>query len=144
MQIHNIKPKTRRKRVKSIGRGGKRGTYSGRGIKGQKAHAGRKIRPELRDIIKKLPKKRGYRFHSIKNKPVVVSIATLDKIFNSEESVSPQTLAEKRIIRKKHNKKFNVKIVGSSMLRKKLKISHCLISRGAQEAIEKAGGTVSR
>jgi len=68
MQIHQIKPKIKKKNRKIIGRGGKRGTYSGRGIKGQKSRAGRKIRPELRDIIKKLPKKRGYRFPVIKRK----------------------------------------------------------------------------
>ena len=58
MQIHQIIPKTKSKKGKYIGRGGKRGTYSGRGIKGQKARAGRKMRPEIRDMIKKLPKKR--------------------------------------------------------------------------------------
>jgi len=43
-----------------VGRGGKRGKTAGRGTKGQNARAGRKKRPELRDIIKKLPKRRGY------------------------------------------------------------------------------------
>jgi len=35
MQLHQIKPKTKKRREKIIGRGGKRGGYSGRGIKGQ-------------------------------------------------------------------------------------------------------------
>ncbi len=39
-----------------IGRGGKRGKTSGRGHKGQNARAGTSKRPEMRDIIKKLPK----------------------------------------------------------------------------------------
>jgi len=47
MQIHQVTPKTKSKKGKYIGRGGKRGTYSGRGIKGQKARAGRKMRPEI-------------------------------------------------------------------------------------------------
>ncbi|PIS13477.1 MAG: hypothetical protein COT67_01505 [Candidatus Tagabacteria bacterium CG09_land_8_20_14_0_10_41_14] len=66
MQLHQLKPSTKNKDKKRIGRGGKRGTYSGRGLKGQKSRAGRKLRPQLRDIIKRLPKKRGYRFKPVK------------------------------------------------------------------------------
>jgi large subunit ribosomal protein L15 len=66
VQLHQIKPESKRKTKKRVGRGGKRGTYCGRGLKGQKSRAGRKTRPALRDIIKRIPKKRGYRFKSIK------------------------------------------------------------------------------
>lgn len=54
-----------------VGRGGKHAKTSGRGGKGQTARAGNKRRPELRDIIKKLPKNRGYSFKS-KKKPFVL------------------------------------------------------------------------
>lgn len=64
MQLHQIEVKKKEK--KRIGRGGKRGTYCGRGIKGQKSRAGAKIRPAIRDLIKKIPKIRGYRFKSKK------------------------------------------------------------------------------
>jgi len=56
MQIHEIKIKNKSKKKKRIGRGGKRGTYSGRGVKGQNARSGSSSRPELRDIVKKYPK----------------------------------------------------------------------------------------
>ena len=59
MQLHQIQTKNSLKKSKRIGRGGKRGTYSGKGIKGQKSRAGAKIRPEIRDFIKKLHKLRG-------------------------------------------------------------------------------------
>jgi large subunit ribosomal protein L15 len=62
MQIHDIKPDNKIKSKKRIGRGGKKGTYSGKGVKGQKSRAGAKIRPEIRDFIKKIPKLRGYKF----------------------------------------------------------------------------------
>ena len=52
MQLHTLKRKTKNKTKKRVGRGGKRGTYSGKGLKGQKSRAGKKIRPEIRDIIK--------------------------------------------------------------------------------------------
>lgn len=62
MQLHELKPKHKRKKRKRVGRGGKRGTYSGRGIKGQKARAGRRLKPVIRELIKRYPKLRGYKF----------------------------------------------------------------------------------
>lgn len=59
MNLHQIAPANKSKSKKRIGRGGKRGTYSGRGVKGQKARAGRKIRPATRDLIQQIPKLRG-------------------------------------------------------------------------------------
>ena len=66
MQIHNLKRLHKNKKDRIVGRGGKHAKTSGRGGKGQTARAGNKRRPELRDIIKKLPKNRGYRFNSRK------------------------------------------------------------------------------
>ncbi|MBI4136288.1 MAG: hypothetical protein HY481_01940 [Candidatus Vogelbacteria bacterium] len=60
--MHQLKRQHPRQRKKIVGRGGKRGTTAGRGTKGQKARAGHRIRPAIRDVIKKLPKRRGYRF----------------------------------------------------------------------------------
>ena len=68
MQLQDIKPRNKPKRKKRVGRGGKRGTYSGKGLKGQKSRAGAKIRPELRDFIKKVPKLKGYNFKRYKKK----------------------------------------------------------------------------
>lgn len=71
MQIHNLKRTHKNKKDRIVGRGGKHAKTSGRGGKGQTARAGNKRRPELRDIIKKLPKNRGYRFHSRKKRLIV-------------------------------------------------------------------------
>jgi ribosomal protein L15 len=59
MQLHELKAENRTSNKKRIGRGGKRGTYSGKGMKGQKSRAGRKIRPSIRDLIQRTPKLRG-------------------------------------------------------------------------------------
>ena len=72
MQIHNLKRQHKNKKDRIVGRGGKHAKTSGRGGKGQTARAGNKRRPELRDIIKKLPKNRGYQFKSIRQ-PVLLS-----------------------------------------------------------------------
>ena len=61
MQLHTLQPTHKSQSKKRIGRGGKRGTYSGRGVKGQGARAGNKIRPGSRDLMQQTPKLRGSR-----------------------------------------------------------------------------------
>lgn len=70
MQFHNLKRNTPNKKSKQVGRGGKRGKTSGRGTKGQNARAGRKKRPESRDIIKRVPKLRGRGTSSLKSRQI--------------------------------------------------------------------------
>jgi len=41
MQLHQLKPNHKKKSRKRVGRGGKKGTYSGKGMKGQKSRAGK-------------------------------------------------------------------------------------------------------
>lgn len=80
MQIHDLKRTHKNKKDRIVGRGGKHAKTSGRGGKGQTARAGNKRRPELRDIIKKLPKARGYSFKTI-HRPVRIAP---DKILEAE------------------------------------------------------------
>jgi ribosomal protein L15 len=82
MQIHNLKRVHKNKKDRIVGRGGKHAKTSGRGGKGQTARAGNKRRPELRDIIKKLPKNRGYQFKSIQK----VYILKKDKLVSQKDT----------------------------------------------------------
>ncbi len=84
MQIHNLKRQHKNKIDRLIGRGGKHAKTAGRGGKGQTARSGNKRRPELRDIIKRLPKNRGYKFKSIQNGYILPS----DKPFLKGEKFS--------------------------------------------------------
>ena len=136
MQLHELKPKHKSKKKKRIGRGGKRGTFSGRGVKGQKSRAGRGPRPAIRDIIKKIPKKRGYRFKSIKKKPQIVNLKDLEKQFKSNEKVTPETLLEKGLIGKVKGKMPKVKILGQGKLTKKVAIEGCSMSKSVERAIK--------
>lgn len=136
MQLHELKPKHKSKKPKRIGRGGKRGTYSGRGVKGQKARAGRGPRPAMRDIIKKIPKKRGYRFKSIKKKPQIVNLKDLEKQYKSGEKITPETLLEKGLIGKVKGKMPGVKILGKGKLTKKLTVEGCLMSKSVEKALK--------
>src|SRR3989338_5787291 len=62
-----------------VGRGGKRGTTAGKGTKGQKARAGRRIRPAERDYIQRLPKLRGFNNKSLRVKPLALNLKFLEK-----------------------------------------------------------------
>lgn len=136
MQLHQVKSKHKPKKKKRIGRGGKRGTYSGRGIKGQKARAGRKIRPEIRDFIKKIPKKRGYKFKA-KPKPQIVNLKDLEKHFKEGETVSPETLLKKGLIAKVKGRMPEVKILGQGKITKKLEIKGCKLSKSVKNEMVK-------
>ncbi len=142
MQLHQIKPIHKRKKKKRVGRGGKRGNYCQRGIKGQKARAGRKLKPIIREIIKKYPKLRGYKFKAKKENIEIVNLCTLEKKFQPKETVNPQILIEKKIIRKKGKKAPKVKILAKGKLTKPLIIENCLVSKKAKQIIESLHGVV--
>jgi len=77
MQFHTLKRKTPNHKSKQVGRGGTRGKTAGRGTKGQNARAGRKKRPEIRDVIKRVPKLRGRGKSSLKSRQTKLSGASL-------------------------------------------------------------------
>lgn len=146
MQLHELKPIHRPKKTKRVGRGGKRGTYSGRGVKGQKSRAGRKLEPLIRQFIKRYPKLRGYRQKSKskekKSKIVVLNLEKLEKKFNSGEKITPAILLEKRLIHKIKGRLPAVKILGRGEITKSLIIEGCIVSKQVKEKIEKAGGRI--
>ena len=142
MELHELRPKYKRKKRKRVGRGGKRGTYAGRGIKGQKARAGRRLKPVIQELIKRYPKLRGYKFKKVELKPAIVNIETLEKKFKTGEIVNPKTLLEKRLIRRIKGRIPLVKILAKGKLTKKLIIDGCQVSKSAREKIKKAGGQI--
>ncbi|MBI2446793.1 MAG: uL15 family ribosomal protein [Parcubacteria group bacterium] len=134
MQLHHIKPNHKLKKRKRISRGGKRGGYSGRGIKGQKSRAGAGIRPAIRDVMMKLPKQRGRAKHAFKSlfiKPVIFNLTDINKRFKEGDIVSPKTLNLSK-----------VKILGKGEINKKLHFQNILFSKSASEKIKKTGGSI--
>ncbi len=142
MQLHQLKPKHKNKLRMRVGRGGKKGTYSGRGMKGQRSRAGRKMQPSIRELIKKFPKLRGYRSKRFALDTVVINVGVLGKKFEESEIINPQTLLEKKIIRRIKGRTPKVKILGNAELSKKLAIENCLVSEKTKTIIEKAGGSI--
>jgi len=143
MQIHNLKRKHKNKKDRIVGRGGKHAKTSGRGGKGQTARAGNKRRPELRDIIKKLPKNRGYRFNSFEIKPVCISLDKIIKFYPTGGIVNPESLLKLKVIKKKKGWLPKIKILNSNTdVIVKIQLFKCLVSDVVKEKILKAGGEV--
>ena len=143
MQTHNVKRNTKHKKHKQLGRGGRHGKTSGRGGKGQTARAGAKMRPAMRDIIKKIPKLRGYKFGTISVASVPVNLDAISNAFSNGAVVTPKTLLENKVIKTKNGRTPRVKILARGTMTIKVTVSECLVSEAAQAAIEKAGGTVT-
>lgn len=141
MQLHQLSASQNRTRAQRIGRGGKRGTFSGRGVKGQKSRAGRKLRPEWRDVLKRIPKKRGYKFKGAQERPAVLNLADL-KVFKEGEAVSPKTLVGKGLLSRAKGRLPVVKILGDGELKKKLYFQGVKVSQSAAAKIAKAGGNI--
>lgn len=142
MQLHQLKPIHKAKKRKRIGRGGKKGTYSGAGMKGQKSRAGRKMQPIIRELTKRYPKLKGYRQKTRERLESEVNLLTLEKRFKQGEKISPEILIKRRIIRKMKGRVPEIKILAKGELKKKLMIEGCKVSKGAKEKIEKAGGEI--
>jgi large subunit ribosomal protein L15 len=156
MNINQLKPRTQRTYSKRVGRGGKRGTTSGKGTKGQKSRAGAGVKPGFRGgdnrIWQLFPKQRGaskkpgnssphrkHRFFQLKHdKPLAVNLGVFDK-FSEGQEVTAEMLIEKGIIR---NTKDKVKVLGSGELKKRIILKGFVFSGSAREKITKAGGSI--
>jgi len=145
MQLNQLQRKNPNKGSKRVGRGraSGKGKTSGRGVKGQKARAGHRIRPDVREKLKKLPKLRGYAFKAFRPKPAVVNLSALEVAFGAGESVTPTALIERGLVQARKGEVPSVKILGGGELTKKLAVSGCTVSSSAKEKIEKAGGSLA-
>lgn len=141
MQLNTLKREHPNKKARQVGRGGTRGKTSGRGGKGQTARAGNKRRPQMRDIIKKLPKLRGYRFSSASKKYCPVNVGALN-VFSKGSVVTTESLFDMNLVRKSGGVHPKVKILGNGELTVSLSVVGCEVSESARAKIEKAGGNV--
>jgi len=153
LNLHSLKPAQPRRARKRIGRGlgSGKGRYAGRGLKGQKARSGSHKMPAgfeggQMPIDMRLGKLRGntsadampigpFRTYS---QPV--NLRDLEERFEAGAEVTPETLKEKRLIRKVS---VDVKVLGVGELSKALSVSAHGFSKTAKEKIEAAGGSVT-
>ncbi len=141
---HTLKPHTHKKSpAKRVGRGNAsgKGTYSARGLKGQKARSGGRGGLKVkgfRPSLLKIPKLRG--FHSFKVKPAVVSLKTLARVTMAEAKVTPAFLLKRGVVA---STKYGVKFIGAGPFPHAISVSRCFASKAAAAAIEKAGGKIT-
>lgn len=145
MSLHDIF-KGDKKRVQRVGRGGKRGTTAGRGTKGQRSRSGRRIRPALRDLIIRIPKRRGFRNKPKSDKPVVLNLSDLKGRTKLLMGDSKHMILTRDALRaaKLVDKKFNggIKLLGNGDIDFPMTVRGVEVSKSAREKIEKAGGKI--
>lgn len=142
LALHKIKSSPGAKKGKKrLGRGlASTGSYSGRGVKGQRARSGGRSGLQLkgiRSLMLKLPKRRG--FQGLKGKPATINLEVLVKHFFDSATVTPKLLRDKGLVTSLEN---GVKILGQGEVKHRLTIKGCQLSKSAEEKILKAGGEI--
>ncbi len=143
MNLATLKPPAgSRKKKKRVGRGdgsGHGGT-AGKGAKGQNARSGHSVRPGFEGgqmpLSRRLPKV------GFKN-PMRRIIATVNidqlKRFPEGSVVDRETLLTMGLVRRKAD---GIKVLGNGQIDYPLSLKVDLVSRGARQKIEAAGGTI--
>jgi len=141
MLLHKLE-KTTQKR-KRVGRGGKRGRYSGRGKEGQKSRtgSGSELKASFEGgqmpLVRRIPR-RGFT-NVFKKEYALVNLCDLEVHYQAGDVVNEATLREKRLVKGK-NTAF-IKVLGNGTLSKKLTVQAHAISASAAQAIQNAGGS---
>ncbi len=141
MKLHELSPAPGSVReVKRIGRGhgSGQGKTAGKGHKGQKARAGRGMRPGFEGgqmpLQRRIPK-RGF-VNIFATNYAIVNIAALNK-FEDGAVVDTQALKDAGLVK---DSKDGVKVLGNGELTKKLTVQVAAYSESAKAKIEAAGG----
>ena len=142
MKLHELSPAAgSTKERKRIGRGAGsgQGKTAGKGHKGQKARAGRGMRPGFEGgqmpLQRRLPK-RG--FNNIFRKVIVaINVSDLNAKFENGAVVDAEALKSAGLVK---NYFDGIKILGNGELTKKLTVKANAFSETAKQKIEAAGG----
>jgi large subunit ribosomal protein L15 len=148
--LHSLRPKAgSRRQRKRVGRGegSGLGETAGRGTKGAGARSGTKRKPAYEGgqnpIHMRMRKLRGPHrkmsmpFEPFRTRTQPVNVAQLQDRFDSGAEVTPETLREAGVAKRREP----VKILGRGEIRKKLTVRAHGFSATAREKIEKAGGS---
>ena len=142
-KLNSFKLPEKRKSRTRVGRGnGSKGTYSGRGLKGQKSRSGGGVPLFFEGgqlpLVKRLPFLRGFK-NRFKKDFSIVNLLDIENKFNEGDEVNAESLFNNNLIRKKSS---NVKILGNGNLKKSLKIKVHAVTKSAEEKIKKSGSTM--
>jgi len=148
--LHNLKPaegsRSPRKRL-GRGHGTGHGKTAGRGHKGAGARAGRKRNPAYEGgqtpLHMRMGKLRGPNhkmsmpFEKFRTRTQPVNVADLDERFKAGDEVTPDSLREKGLAKRR----WPIKVLGRGEIKTKLTVRVHGFSATAKEKIEAAGGT---
>lgn len=128
--------------AKRVGRGpgSGKGTYAGRGNKGQRARSGGRSglqRRGVKQFLQQIPKLRGFRSPHLLY--ATVNVMDLNRVFADGSVVTPERMHKVDLT--KTNKL--IKILGAGKLEKKLTVRAHAFSETARAAIIAAGGTAT-
>ena len=142
-KLNSFKLPEKRKSRTRVGRGnGSKGTYSGRGLKGQKSRSGGGVPLFFEGgqlpLVKRLPFLRGFK-NRFKKDFSIVNLLDIENKFNEGDEVNAESLFNHNLIRKKSS---NVKILGNGNLKKSLNIKVHAVTKSAEEKIKKSGSTI--
>ena len=144
MQQNTIKSNQPRKNRKRVGRGDAsgNGSYSGRGMKGQKSRSGGGVRPGFEGgqlpMIKRLPSLRGFT-NVFKKQFNAVNLDRIIEKFPEGGDIETKDLVGARVIRDNGRP---TKILGRGEVTVTLSITANKFTKSAKEKIEAAGGSV--
>ena len=145
MQQHSLKsPEGSKKNRKRVGRGDSSGSgsYSGKGMKGQKSRSGGGVRPGFEGgqlpLIKKLSALRGFN-NIFRREFIPINLNTISKLYEKDNEISPETLVEKNVLK---DTKSPIKILGDGEINFPVKVTAHKFSRSAKDKIIAAGGTI--
>ena len=143
MNLHEMKYNKGARHSKKIlgrGQGSGQGKTAGKGHKGQNARSGGGVAIGFEGgqtpIFKILPKRGFTNFNRIEY--AVVNLSDLNR-FEEGSTVTPELLKQTGLVKKQLD---GIKVLANGSLEKKLTVKCNKISKAAQAAIEKAGGTV--
>ena len=146
MSMHNHtlrSPRGAKKNRKRVGRGDSsgNGSYSGKGMKGQKSRSGGGVRPGFEGgqlpLIKRLPSLRGFN-NIFKTHFTVINLGEIVEYFPEGGDVTPQILQEKGLI---DNPALPLKILGNGDVYVPLNVVAQKFPASATLKLEKAGGS---
>ena len=142
MKLHELSPAAgSTKERKRIGRGAGsgQGKTAGKGHKGQKARAGRGMRPGFEGgqmpLQRRVPK-RGFN-NIFRTEMAIVNVAALEANYDAGAVVTIDSLIEKGLVKKVLD---GVKVLGYGEITKALTVQANAISESAKQKIEAAGG----
>jgi large subunit ribosomal protein L15 len=125
------------------GNGSGHGTYSGRGLKGQKSRSGGGVRVGFEGgqlaLIKRLPRKRGFR-NIFKTEYNIVNVGQL-AVFAPGSEVTPEELLRAGLISTMNHP---TKILGTGDIKRPLLVSADRFSSSAEKKIVAAGGSIKQ